>query len=848
MQQIPLHASKLLYLASFSVLVLLSCEPDKRRHLSHTHQVFGAQISLIAIDSQPNIQTPIGLAIDDEDHLYFLESHTHTPLQDYRGPKFDRIKKSIELNDELEPQGWQVFADGISDGMNLAWIDEKIYLVEKKQVVTYKDTDGDGIADEKKIILHMDPPAEVYDHAGLLGIAVSPNERWIYISRGNTGGQRWKITGSDHSFIQGFGDGGSIFRCRLDGSQIESVATGFWNPFDITFDLDGRLFASDNDPDSRGPNRLLEIFMGGDYGYESLYGGSGVHPFLSWNGEFPGTLPYAAALGEAPTGILDARRTNLFSGDSLRMLAQIWEENNIVSIPLSSSKNRVFGKPAILVQGNHEFHPVAFAVNSQGDIYFTDWVVRQYPNHGRGKLWKLENTSNTFTRPPLSEIDSAADSQKNVLEIFQTGNAFEQHLARRQLIRDTSSIFDLLASPDASLNIQGMILAKDQNLRLTIESLERLIAKKEASLSVLCFKYIGRMLRDDAEDMLRNALLSGHIEADLVPAYLETIRHLSHTFKSGIQTAKDRKDPRITARLSDGFLWDLIRKEQLSSAIRARIIKELYEPEKWINELLDFSKKSADELVDRAITQVTYGADHPILGEWLVTSALDTSNATSVRAASVTALSFQSTDFSQRLLPLLSSKEDLIRYAAQWYLCDCQDQQIVNQAHQLIEKKGSDLFHLATCLGIETDQYHLAPSQEERVAQGAIIYQLRRHQCVSCHKINGIGGVFGPDLSHIGSSKTKSQLRTSILDPSAEIAPEWQGWYLVDEEGKTHVGRQIDIGLSSAKLMHENGQFVTHHNPSGYGVLEISLMPDNLEQNMNEEAFEDLIAFLASLK
>ncbi|MEZ4828028.1 MAG: hypothetical protein R3C61_17350 [Bacteroidia bacterium] len=50
----------------------------------------------------------------------------------------------------------------------------------------------------------------------------------------------------------------------------------------MKFTSDGRLLLTDNDPDSRGPNRLIEIVPGGDYGYQSLYGGSGIHPF--WRG------------------------------------------------------------------------------------------------------------------------------------------------------------------------------------------------------------------------------------------------------------------------------------------------------------------------------------------------------------------------------------------------------------------------------------------------------------------------------------------------------------------------------------------------------------------------------------
>ncbi len=83
------------------------------------------------------------------------------------------------------------------------------------------------------------------------------------------------MIGSDGSFVEGYGDGGNIIRCRLDGSQVEIYATGFWNPFDLTLSSSGRLIAIDNDPDSRGPNRLVDVVPGADFGYQSLYGGSG---------------------------------------------------------------------------------------------------------------------------------------------------------------------------------------------------------------------------------------------------------------------------------------------------------------------------------------------------------------------------------------------------------------------------------------------------------------------------------------------------------------------------------------------------------------------------------------------
>ena len=45
------------------------------------------------------------------------------------------------------------------------------------------------------------------------------------------------------------------------------------------------------------PCRLIDVVMGGDYGYKFRYGRSGLHPYTAWNGEIPGTLPMVAGTG-----------------------------------------------------------------------------------------------------------------------------------------------------------------------------------------------------------------------------------------------------------------------------------------------------------------------------------------------------------------------------------------------------------------------------------------------------------------------------------------------------------------------------------------------------------------------
>ena len=60
----------------------------------------------------------------------------------------------------------------------------------------------------------------------------------------------------------------------------------------------------------------------------------------------------------------------------------------------------------------------------------------------------------------------------------------------------------------------------------------------------------------------------------------------------------------------------------------------------------------------------------------------------------------------------------------------------------------------------------------ERVAgdprRGEQLYSTKG-ACATCHTVNGRGGAFGPDLTDIGRRRGAAHLRTSLLDPNADV-------------------------------------------------------------------------------
>ncbi|MFM9117107.1 MAG: PVC-type heme-binding CxxCH protein, partial [Planctomycetota bacterium] len=268
-----------------------------------TPKVLDDRLQLELISQQPDLVTPVGLAIDGQGRVFVVESHTHFPPANYSGPKSDRIRLFVDSNGDGKPDRVSTFHEGLKFTMNVAVDrDGSLLVATRSEILRLRDRDQDGVADETTSLAKL-LTAGNYPHNGLSGFTFDFRGR-IYFGFGENLGADYRLVGSDGKSLAGGGEGGNIYRCEPDGRDLTLVATGFWNPFHLSIDEVGRLWAVDNDPDSRPPCRLIHVVPGGDYGYRFRNGRKGTHPFTAWNGELPGTLPMASGTGEAPSGVL----------------------------------------------------------------------------------------------------------------------------------------------------------------------------------------------------------------------------------------------------------------------------------------------------------------------------------------------------------------------------------------------------------------------------------------------------------------------------------------------------------------------------------------------------------------
>lgn len=217
--------------------------------------------------SVPEIEHPSVVTCDDDGNLFVGED----PM-DMRGPtskEFDRVL-FIQFGPDGKPVKKTVFCDKLAAVFGLIWHDGALYVMHAPHYSVFRDTDGDGVADERKdLATGFGPPAGVYgfnDHI-VTGTRLGLDGR-VYVSVGDKGVP--KAVGSDGSAITL--EGGGVIRMKLDGSELEIVSSGTRNHLDVAMDSLDNIFSYDNTDDGLGWwSRFTHHVPTGYYGYPYDY-------------------------------------------------------------------------------------------------------------------------------------------------------------------------------------------------------------------------------------------------------------------------------------------------------------------------------------------------------------------------------------------------------------------------------------------------------------------------------------------------------------------------------------------------------------------------------------------------
>ncbi len=327
--------------------------PPQDKHRTESPRAHDPRLQVDLFAASPDIVHPIGIDFDNRGRLLVIESHTHFRPPNYSGPKHDRVRLLEDTDGDGKADRFTTFFEGTRFTMDIAaHPDGSVYLATRNEILRLRDTDGDGKADEHRRIVFLETKGD-YPHNGLSGLAFD-SKGDLYFGLGENLGATYKLIGTDGTTLTGGGEGGGVFWCTADGRKLRRVATGFWNPFGVCRDIFGRIFAVDNDPDAMPPCRLVHVVEGGDYGYQFRYGRSGRHPFQSWDGQLPGTLPMVSGTGEAPCEVLSYESDGLPREYVGNLLVTSWADHRVERYRAQGARSIVHGGAQAVRAGRRE--------------------------------------------------------------------------------------------------------------------------------------------------------------------------------------------------------------------------------------------------------------------------------------------------------------------------------------------------------------------------------------------------------------------------------------------------------------------------------------------------------------
>lgn len=835
--------------------------------------------------AEPDIVTPIGIAVDKAGRVFVTESHTHLVKPDYQGPKTDRIRIFEDTDGDGKADKSHVFAEGFTAAMNLAFDpDGVLHAVHRNGVVRLEDADHDGVCEKQVPLLTLDTTA-VYPHNGLSSLAFS-NDGYIYIGSGENFGATYTAKAADGSSITYTPGGANVFRMRRDGSKLELYATGMWNAFALSLDGAGRLFVADNDPDSRPPCRLLHVVQGGDYGYQFQYGRSGLHPFVCWNGELPGTLPMMTGTGEAPASVLDARLARLGPDRGDGFLVTEWGDSTLAWFRLQPRGASFSGTREVVVRGDAGFRPVCLAAAPDGSVFLTDWADREYSVHGKGRIWHLkarspEKTPRDHSILPVTEPElrrerlaelSTAEAWPELKTALTDADPFIRAAAFTALIKGGSIFREYLlretGNADAALRLGALEGLRRSGFSAAEPLLTQALTDNDLGVRRLAMRWAADLRLKTLRPLVEKALEGGGGSGSGQPV---TEEDFSLWLAALDLISRDAPPTAATAVASnDDLLQRLLADPEVSPAIKAATLPRLtnLKSPAIIRTLIKLSSEGDPRVRVEAVRSLAFVTVKAAVAP-LRKIALDPNAPVPLRLEALVALGSREDADVLPLLPLLSGENAEVALETARALRTHVNQTAVRDAFTAAAgnqsgvstdlKAQADLalgsVSLASASRPKSDAAWTAalmdaaaPADTDR---GRRVFFSAAALCSTCHMAEGRGTVVGPDLSTVARASDRAKLIQSILEPSREIGPLYVTKAVTLKDGTvlSGIASQKDGGGNLA-LLQPGGVSLPASKDQIAKVEDtpVSLMPENLEASLTVQDFRDLIAYLLTLK
>jgi quinoprotein glucose dehydrogenase len=415
--------------------------------------------------------------------------------------------------------------DGAAAGV--LWNNERLWFTCIPSLYELRDADGDGVAEEKKVLATgFGVHCALYGH-DLHGLIKGPDGK-IYFSIGDRGLNVDTPPGKLYN-----PDSGAVLRCNPDGSDLELFATGLRNPQELAFNEFGDLFTVDNNSDSGDKARLIHIVEGMDAGwrmpFQYLDDRGPFNREKIWqlhNAEQPASIvPPLAHIAKGPSGLVYYPGTGLpkahdgafflvdfLGGATTSGIREFHVERDGATYKLTDDKPFVTG----VLATDCDFGP-------SGDLYILDWV-EGWNGPGVGRIHRV-SSDDANVKKARAEFQAAMKkvptaSVDEAVVLLNHDNMLVRSAAQERLVvlspKSVGPLKKLAAGNDASLLARlhaiwalGQLATTDQKL---FNAIAQLGADNDAEIRAQAARTLGyaraadKTVRKNSGDKLEKLL------------------------------------------------------------------------------------------------------------------------------------------------------------------------------------------------------------------------------------------------------------------------------------------------------------------------------------------------------
>ena len=783
----------------------------------------------------------VSLASDPQGRFYASDQGGKGLFRITVGKKGASKIEPVDLNDPVKK-------GKLSAAQGLLWAFDSLWVHRNGgHLFRLTDADGDGKLDKVETIPSETGGGEHGNH----GLILTEDKKAIYVDGGNHANlaelasssvqtwqedlllpRMWDANGHARGRLA---PGGWVTRLDPKKKTQHLVSMGYRNQYDITLNRFGEMFTYDADMEwDMGspwyrPTRINHVVSGSDYGWRS---GSG-----KWPSYYEDSLPPVLDIGPgSPTGVVSGKGTKFPAKYQDAIYALDWTYGTIHAIHLTPKGASYIGEREDFVYGTPL--PVTdAAIGKDGNLYFL--------MGGRG-------TQSAMFRVRYVGSESTASAKGVVSADAARARELRRRLERFHGRKDKNAIKEAwphLSSSDRFIRNAARVAIESQPVK---QWAEKAVLDSDPQTRITAIVALARM----GTEYHRAAATRQLLELD--PAkltdgqFLGLLRAYALTFiRLGQPSDIERKQ--IIARLdaylphkSDDVTTELIR---VLTYLRAPGVAS-----KTLKLIADRGKPQVPDWAELASRNTRYGGsvmkllDNPPpireLNWAFMLRNLKDGWTMKQRRAYFTFLNEAAKGSGGNSFPGFMSN---IREEA---LANCTDK----ERAALADITGEN-FNPVPDFTIHPPK---GPGQEYtidsalRAARGRADFENGRSLyfavgCGTCHRLGGLGGAIGPDLTSIPHKFDSRYLIEAIINPSKDISDQYGSSIVTLMNGEKHTGLAVEQGNELKLYPPDVKAEPTTYKRSQIKSIEqspVSQMPPGLLNFLNPQEVRDLVTYL----